>query len=309
MFVMLDRSGSMQDGGKWSAVTSALNTFVGLPNLTGLAMGLGFFPVPPTPPPPPTCTANEQCGPNGLCLFGMCIGDSCEPTDYAKPVVGIAPLPGVGSAITSAIGQTSPNGDTTPTRPALQGAMTYSIDWAANHTDHITIVVLATDGEPTGCMPNSISDVSAVATVGLNSNPSVKTFVIGVGGQLSSLNAIAQAGGTGQATIVSAGNAAQEFLDALNAIRGSIGCTYNIPVGPDGTTDFTKVNVAFTPDGGSSESFPQVGSAADCVGTKAWYYDDPTNPTQIILCPAACDLVTNTKGKVDVLLGCPTIVH
>jgi len=239
----------------------------------------------------------------------MCIGDSCEPTDYAKPVVAIAPLPGVGSAITSAIGGTSPNGDTTPTRPALQGAMTYSIDWAANHTDHITIVVLATDGEPTGCMPNSISDVSAVATVGLTSTPSVKTFVIGVGSQLSSLNAIAQAGGTGQATIVSAGNAAQEFLDALNAIRGSIGCTYKIPVGPDGTTDFTKVNVAFTPDGGTKEDFPQVGSAADCVGTKAWYYDDPNNPTQIVLCPAACDLVTNSKGKVDVLLGCPTIVH
>jgi hypothetical protein len=310
MFVMLDRSGSMADDGKWGAVSSAINNFVGLPGLTGLGMGIAFFPIPPNPPPPVTCATNADCGIYGPCFPpGLCVGasDSCEPTDYAQPVVPIAPLPGVGSAITSAINGTGPNGGT-PTRPALQGAMMYSMDWAANHTDHITIVVLATDGEPVGCAPNSISDVAAVATQGLNANPSVKTFVIGVGSQLGALNQIAQAGGTSQAFIVTAGNAAQEFLDALNAIRGSIGCTYKIPISPTGQTDFSKVNVAFTPDGGQQEIFPQVGSAADCLGNKAWYYDDPINPTQIILCPAACDLVTNTKGKVDVVLGCPTVV-
>jgi hypothetical protein len=308
MFVMLDKSASMQDAGKWGSVTSAINTFVGLPGLNGLSMGLGLFPTDPNPPPPPTCQTNEQCGPGMLCLLGMCIGDSCEPTDYAQPVVPIAPLPGVAGQITSAIGSTSPDGDTTPTRPALQGAMMYSMAWAADHADHITIVVLATDGEPTGCAPNSINDSSAVAAQGLAATPSVKTFVIGVG-DLGALNAIAQAGGTGQATIISSGNAAQEFLDALNAIRGAVGCTYKIPISTSGETDPTKVNVAFTPDGGQQEVFPQVGSAADCLGNKAWYYDDPSNPTQIILCPAACDLVTNTAGKVDVVLGCATIVR
>src|SRR5690349_2748292 len=48
MFLMLDNSGSMQDSGKWGAVTGAINQFVGLSGTEGLAMGLGHFPI--TPP-------------------------------------------------------------------------------------------------------------------------------------------------------------------------------------------------------------------------------------------------------------------
>jgi hypothetical protein len=306
MFLMLDNSGSMQDGGKWGAVTGAINQFVGLPGTEGLAMGLGHFPI--VPAAPPTCAVNTDCGAAGICFFGLCIAnDVCEPTEYAKPVVGIAPLPGVGSQITAAIGQLGPSGGT-PTRAALQGSMMYSMEWAKQHTDHITIVVLATDGEPSGCDPNSVSDVSAVAAQGLASNPSVLTFVVGVGSQLTSLNAVAQAGGTGQATIVSAGNAAQEFLDALNAIRGAVGCNYKLPIPPSGKPDPNKVNVAFTPDGGPQIIFPKVGGPGECQGKNGWYYDDPANPSQIILCPASCDLVTNTPGKVDVVLGCQSQV-
>lgn len=312
MFVMLDTSGSMSESGKWSSITTAFNSFVGLPGLTGLSMGLGFFPPVVTPPVPEFCDATGSCGPNGVCtplpppLPGICeVIGQCEPTTYAQPKVPIAPLPGVGSQITSQISSVNPNGNT-PTRPALQGAMMYAMDWAVNHPDHITVVVLATDGEPTGCAPNNISDSSAVAAQGLGANPSVKTFVIGVG-DLGALNAIAQAGGTGQATIIGTANAAQDFLDALNAIRGAVGCSYKIPVSTSGETDPTKVNVGFTPEGGTQEVFPPVSSATECLGKKAWYYDDPINPTQIILCPAACDLVTNTKGKVEVVLGCPTI--
>ena len=312
MFVMLDRSGSMSESGKWGAITNAFNTFVSLPGIDGLGMGIGFFPPVVNPPVPEFCDPSGSCGPNGTCipfpppLPSICEqNDLCEPTDYAQPVVGIAPLPGVGSQITSAISSTSPSGNT-PTRPALQGSLMYTLAWAAQHPDHITIVVLATDGEPVGCSPNSISDVSAEAAKGVAANPSVKTFVIGVG-DLSALNAIAQAGGTGQATIVSAGNAAQEFLDALNAIRGSVGCVYNIPTPPTGTADPNKVNVGFTPDGGTQELFPNVPNAAECKGQKAWYYDKSVDPWRITLCPAACDLVTNTPGKVDVVLGCATV--
>ncbi len=111
MFVMLDRSGSMQDNGKWSAVTGALGNFVNLPGLSGLGMGIGFFPTKPaTPPPSGACSAGSLACGVYECIpgFNQCSGslmpnDSCVDTDYAKPVVGIAPLPGVATAINSAI--------------------------------------------------------------------------------------------------------------------------------------------------------------------------------------------------------------
>ncbi len=128
--------------------------------------------------------------------------------------------------------------------------------------------------------------------------------MIGVGSELVALNQVAAAGGTNNALIVSAGNAANEFLDALNEIRGAVGCVYKIPVPTGGgEPDLTKLNVVFKPNGGTPETFPNVASAADCMGKKAWYYDDNANPTQIILCPAACDLVSNQAGPVVVELG------
>lgn len=315
MYVMLDRSGSMDDSGKWPAVTSAIKQFVALPGIADVGMGLAFFPDVPNPPPPPTCTTNQDCGKDALCIpgFGFCehLG-SCEPTVYAKAIVGMAPLPGVGPSISQAIDAVKPTGGATPSRPALQGAMMYAIDWAKNHTDHVTVVVLATDGEPTGCSPNSVSDVAGVATQGLGSSPSVKTFVIGVGAELTSLDAVAAAGGTDKALIVSGADTGKKFLDALNEIRGAVGCTYKIPVPAGGEkVDFNRVNVAFTPVGGAQEIYPKVDGAAACLGTKSWYYDNPTNPTQIILCPAACDQVENTPGggKTDVAIGCETVVR
>ena len=78
----------------------------------------------------------------------------------------------------------------------------------------MTAVVLATDGEPTNCNPNRVETVAERAAEGLAQTPSIKTFVIGVGSELVTLNLIAQKGGTDKAIIVNTANAAQEFLDA-----------------------------------------------------------------------------------------------
>ncbi len=323
MFVMLDRSGSMSDDNKWSNVTGAISNFVKLPNLTKLGMGLAFFPITAKDQPPLNvqCTDDSVCGVYGPCeaLLGACLGSfspfntpvgSCVAPDYTKPAVQIADLPAVGSQITSAIAGQSAGGDTTPMAPALEGAIDYAQGWAQQHTDHVTVVVLATDGEPSGCNPNRIDTVVQRAQEGLNQNPSIKTFVIGVGSALITLNDIAKAGGTDQAIIVTTGNAAQEFLDALDKIRGSLSCKYEIPTPTSGDPNYDKVNVAFTPKGGQQEVFPKVETASDCQGAKGWYYDNPQNPTLVNLCPASCDLVENAPdgGIVEVLLGCNTVV-
>ncbi|MBK7578814.1 MAG: hypothetical protein IPI67_01295 [Myxococcales bacterium] len=314
MFLMFDRSGSMKDSGKWGAVTSAVNQFVALPGLDKLGMGLGLFPTPASGPIPGACASDLDCGFYGPCLpvFNACNGslagnDSCVSTDYQKPTVGIEPFPGVGPKITAALAAAKPEGASTPAAPALEGAIDYATIWAQQHTDRVTVVILATDGEPNNCTPNSVQDVADHAQEGLTQTPSIKTFVVGVG-DLTVLNQVAAAGGTDKAIIVSAGNAAKEFLDALNKIRGAVGCQYLIPVG--GKADPNKVNVLFTPDaGGSGLLIKQVQDAASCLGQIGWYYDNPASPTQILLCPGACDLVSNGKGKVEIVLGCKTEVN
>jgi hypothetical protein len=53
-----------------------------------------------------------------------------------------------------------------------------------------------------------------------------------------------------------------------------------------------------------------VGSAAECGTEQAWYYDNPTTPTRILLCPSACETVTADAGAaIEILAGCvPRVV-
>ncbi len=314
MFVMLDRSGSMQDNGKWGQVTGAIQQFVDLPNLTKLGMGIGFFPAPPAVPPPTgACVFPEPCGfYECVPIFNACGGfiapnDSCVATDYQTPSVPIADLPGVGAQIKTAMSGQTPAGDITPIPPALEGAIDYATMWALAHTDRVTVVVLATDGEPNGCVPGAVSDAAAHAAEGLAQVPSVRTYVIGVG-DLAALNEIAAAGGTKQVIPVSAGNAGADFLKALDEIRGAVSCQYVLPLSAGGDVDPLKVNLGWTPEGGSQEIIPHVAGAGSCAGNPGWYYDDPNDPKQVLLCPATCDLVTNTKGSLNVVFGCKTVI-
>jgi hypothetical protein len=297
MYIMLDQSPSMAEavsGGqtKWQAVTTALASFLNQSGLTGFSVGLQYFPL---------------------------NNDSCNAADYATPAVAIASLPGVATAIGQSLASASHGpgngGDLTPTSAALQGAENYARAWAQAHTDHVTIVVFATDGQPTECdqTPANIYNIAKTAATGM---PKVLTFVIGVLGAVDDpavLNGIAQNGGTTQPFIVNTtSNVAQQFLAALNAIRGAaLGCTYKIPSPDGGTPDYHKVNVQYTPgSGGSPQLIPQVTDQAHCPASgDAWYYDNPSAPTQILLCDSTCNKVkADSTGEVDVLLGCTTIL-
>jgi hypothetical protein len=90
----------------------------------------------------------------------------------------------------------------------------------------------------------------------------------------------------------------------------SLPCTFNIPDPPPGQSlDPGKVNVVYTPTGGSATTIGNVGSAAGCSGGQGWYYDNPAAPTQIITCPATCTALENdATGKVNVEYGCATLI-
>ena len=277
----------MNQQGKWPAVTGALNSFFTQPSAAGIGVGIQYF------------------GLGG----GL---SSCTPSDYATPEIEIAPLPGSASALSTSLSGHSPSTDT-PTFPALQGAVDHAKSWATAHTGHVTIVVFATDGDPSSTCDDNLTDIDAIASTAAAGNPKILTFVIGVGSSLTNLNGIAAAGGTGQAFIVNPnGNTAQQFLDALNKIRGSaLGCTYQIPAPKSGgTLDFGTVNVQYTPGGGSPVTIPKVTDKGSCPASGyAWYYDNNTTPTQIILCDASCTKISaDSAAAVNVVVGCQTVL-
>lgn len=314
MYFLVDSSGSMGEqvsgGSKWSVVSSALVAFLNDPRNAGTGIGIGYFP----------SVAQGTCAPGQagcLCipLINVCFsteGGSCTATDYAKPSVPMALPPPLAAAV-SDIGSHGIGGGT-PTKPALDGALQYLSEWAMLHPERKPLLVLATDGEPSGCDPNTPQDVATVAAGALSGPHAIKTFVIGVGSSLVSLDLIAQAGGTDRAFLVdTGGDVAEDFADALDQIRGAASsCDFSIPGAGagDGKIDPTKVNVSYTASGSTSPTqVPQtfMGDPSNCDDTGGWYYDNPTAPTTIKLCDATCRSLSGSAIQVE--FGCDTIVR
>jgi hypothetical protein len=181
------------------------------------------------------------------------------------------------------------------------------------------VILLATDGVPddtcisavAGETPNTLANAIAIAAAAYGGTPSIATFVVGVGSDLAALDGIAQAGGTGSATLVDTGsNAQQQFLAALDAARRSaIPCDFTIPA--DSNVEPAETNVEYSPANGSRQDFVFVGDATSCskAPTNGWYFDDAIHPTKVILCGAACDMVkADDRGQVNVVFGCPTVI-
>jgi hypothetical protein len=289
MVIALDTSFSMDFDDKWPHVRDALKSFVTNPAYAELGFALQFFP----------------------------IRKQCSASDYGIPAVLLGLQPAVAAPITAALDAQQMSGGT-PMVPLLQGVSTYL---KANvKVDRRQVIVLATDGVPDDtCVagsvdspPNTIENAVAIADATFKATPSIQTFVIGVGTELTALDAIAAAGGTKTAILVDTGPSAEAaFLAALDTIRrDAIPCDFKIP---DTVVDATKTNVTYTPATGAPATFGFVGDKDGCAKApdSGWYFDDPAAPKKVILCAAACDVVKkDDKGHVDVVFGCPRVdVH
>jgi hypothetical protein len=295
MYIVLDRSGSMADNDSWGEEVQALTQFFYDSNSNGLGVGLQYMPI------------------QDLCNIGA----------YATPAVDISPLPGSSGPLITSLSNQIPFGGT-PTTVALEGAMQFGKLRQMNNPDRTFVIVLSTDGVPDeSCsfvgdagLPNTTQNAISVIAAGAAANPPIKTFVIGVGNQ-PALNAFAKAGGTGSAVLVGAGdgglttNIEAPLIEAFSAIRKSaLPCSYKIPPPEGGTINFSEVNVTFAPDASSSpQQFYNVASADKCTGSSNdWYYDNPTTPTQVELCPSACtEVKASDNGNINIEYGCATL--
>jgi len=92
--------------------------------------------------------------------------------------------------------------------------------------------------------------------------------------------------------------------------QSALPCSYDLPAPPAGDTlDHDRVNVVYMPSTGSARTIPRVSAASAGRTDDGWYYDDPSAPTQINVCPTTCQTFeADTGGQVDIALGCATIV-
>jgi hypothetical protein len=84
-------------------------------------------------------------------------------------------------------------------------------------------------------------------------------------------------------------------------------CEYALPAPPSGSSlDPTRVNVDVLLGGSGMKTLPRATSAGECESAEAWFYDDPSAPTLIKMCPAACSSVSG-GGAIEIRLGCETV--
>lgn len=294
LYFIFDRSGSMGKTGdgdptkKLNPVKSAFGAFTQAPSSKGISATLTLFPD-----------------------TGVSASTSCTSARYRTPAVALSALPDSAQAFIDALPK-DPETDLggvnhgTPTLAAVQGVLPQA---KANSDAHKgkdsskTAVVILTDGDPYQC--GSGNTASAVATELAKYRPDVLTYVIGVGGSTANLDAIAVGGGTGpKAMIVSVGDPAQTEKDLtaqIDKIRlSSLSCDVAIPAPPAGETlDLNKVNVSFTPKGGTKTP---LAYDQECKAN-GWKFDDAAKPTKISLCTCG-DAQKDPGSAIVVEFGC-----
>jgi hypothetical protein len=291
-----DTSYSMDYNLKWATVQQGLETFLQDPRFTGIGAGLQRFP----------------------------LRDVCSVPEYKQLAVPVAQLPGNFPALKMALDSWRMAGGT-PTVPAMEGVLSVAQANAVANPMRRQIVVLATDGIPDdSCavggdmgLPNDVQSVVSLVKAAANSSPPVTTFVIGVGADLTDLNAIAAAGNglPGALLVDTTQDITGAFSSALDQIRKiAFSCEFPLPTPPEGLSlDPAEVNVIFSDGTGTAtKTLVNVKDGNGCAGAPmtGWYYDNPIKPTKVTLCDQSCDQVRGSmSGQVDIAYGCAIIVQ
>lgn len=100
---------------------------------------------------------------------------------------------------------------------------------------------------------------------------------------------------------------ATSSASAVMATGDGSGCDFPLPTPPDGVElDVSTVNVRYTTASGFGVVLGIVQGADECANVDAgWYFDDPTSPETISLCPSTCDAYqAGALTNVQALFGC-----
>ena len=303
LFIMMDRTISMSylvensQTTRWEALRQAVEDFVTSPEVGDIRGGINFF--------------NRSGGRNE--------DVDCDAENYIDPEdnsdggplgVRMGPLSENGMDLVDAIAAVEPGG-LTPAFAAVEGGLIYAKQWAAANPERATVLVFVGDGYPTMCEtdPALISDL---IEDGYTQEPSIRTYAIGVGAsQRFNLDNFARAGGTQEALMTEDDDVAAGFLDALkNITNEAVSCEWGLPEPPAGEAlDYDEVQVIYEPFSGEDQEIPYVRTLSGCSASPygGWYYDNPSDPTSIRVCPCTC---TNLgAGTVTARIGCEPLTY
>jgi hypothetical protein len=303
LLIVLDRSGSMMDGGKWVAAQGGLRTLLG--RLDGsIRVGLTMFPAP-----------------SGA-------GSADRATTYASPLVPIAPLSANRARLLSILNDASPGGNT-PMNCATEGSHSYYDSFTMDGSRN---VILITDGQPTSecttapmcalfppdfaCLLSQANlasnEVRVSVARGARGTPPIRYFIAGTPDASEAfLSDLAFTGNTPrtpdcQRTTschyrLSTGTFEADLTRALDEIRGrAVSCEFEVDADP-ARVDPTRVNVNVTSGGGAGTVIPR-----DVDHNDGWDYSPGMR--SVVLHGAACDRVLRDDGaSVRIVFGCPTL--
>jgi hypothetical protein len=259
------------------------------------------------------------CAPGaGACIdYAFCDNHyTCDIGVYATPVVALQTLPEGSAAVVSAMQQREPEGATT-TLPALIGVHQQATLGVSARPDRRQAVVLATDGLPTSCDASleSMSDDLAIEHLAEVAEAAaaagVRTFVVGVFTELEAeqsqqnLDAIAKAGGTEAAFIVSAGlDLSDSFAQALEQARVVAStCEYPLPGGDD-ALELTLATITLEAPG-RIDPLVLLDSASECSsGGSGVYAVADASGRRLVLCPSVCEESGDEGALIRVARSC-----
>jgi hypothetical protein len=323
---LYDRSGSMHiqlpsKATRWDATKKGF--FELLEKLpSSVSAGLMLFPQGDKP-------VNQWCGINASINDVSCKSGWPEPSQKDRCDAGLYE-PSVSNNLLSAdqiasLESTVTASDSefywgTPLSTALHAAITAQ---RASTLPGAKSVILLTDGNPTSCgnegISNDISHVVKAAGVGLDGNGAlVRTFVIGLtdssrqAAKASNLSAIAEAGGTRRAKGCEKTDSCfykltdETFSDDLKQVFDEVStqafdCTFNLPSQSVGA-NLSEINVQLAST--LRKGAPTV--ARDPAHKEGW--DVLPNGTQIQLYGEACSAMKDEAAKLNIVVGCPSVV-
>ena len=257
---------------RWARITRAIDTFASKREL-GTRLGLGFFPFGLGPSPSPSCMAAH----------------------YATAAVAIGA--DRASAISKAMAAQMP-GDETWTRPALEGALSYSFYWTVNVNNGEPpslmppSVVLMTGALPTGC-GGTVEHLALAAAASFGDSPRIRTHVIAVGADAKGLDPVATAGGTHRVY------ASQSLdLDEIFARIARARTICDIPFEPTDRPNLARLEVRTrTSTTAPLVAIPRRPDPESCGSGDGWFLEPPTDPKMIMLCPSTCAAIVDAPGQ------------
>jgi hypothetical protein len=318
---------------KWDLAREALLAFLQDQRSAGLNVGLQSFPVPSRNSP---CASDDDCGFPFACVgtprtcsgYPLPMFPSCAWRDYQTLAVPIADLPAGAPPLVAAVSSMNPNPNVgvSAIGTAAQGVFAHLRERLQAHPDHQAVLVLVTDGVPSGCFYGWVDAAGVEKGIAgeAAASPAIRTYVIGLfsadkqedADGPAALQRFAAAGGTMAPFIVKPpADVVGQFGDALARIRqASLPCTFSIPApgAATGALDYGKVNLHIQSPAGEDD-VPYVATAARCDPARGgWYYDaDPStgaHPTQISACPATCRRLESEATQASLTFGCATVV-